>query len=471
MAFTVLDNAREIAEAFAALHRTLTSGARVHRGDIGYQGASGKAELHWQPAAGFWVCMDPVEEPIRNRYWCAYGLGDPATGPGNIVVEVNPPTSGIDRRCAGAFVRDDDGVVHLAHNGRIGGGRFGIGKAAFWEHYQGQPATVRWGTRGDVSQMVVIGRVDSPELLPALAAFVREVDRIKRVVVGVERRTAPAGGPGPARVAEVPPRTSGGDVRAITDALLALGKKLDAERPEGLQLIPTLSPESARLVVEDPFAFCLGASLDRGIPAEVAWTFPFWIKEELGHLDPHRIASMGLDELRKVLQALPRKPRYFRDAPRTVKEMARLVVEVGGGDASALWRGKTAAEVERLFRSVHGVGSGIASMVVILLEKVYKLRFTDLDHRKMNVKPDVHVIRVLGRLGVLSSGGAAGGCRATDASSQEGAAIAATRAMHPEYPGALDTPLWVIGREWCDALSPRCADCPMGHVCARTIFR
>ncbi len=67
-------------------------------------------------------------------------------------------------------------------------------------------------------------------------------------------------------------------------------------------LFRALNEEASRFVYEDPFAFALGASLDRGIRAEVAWTFPFWIREKLGHLDPQRIASMSLKEISKVLE-------------------------------------------------------------------------------------------------------------------------------------------------------------------------
>lgn len=260
--------------------------------------------------------------------------------------------------------------------------------------------------------------------------------------------------------------------RTVVRALLDFGRTVP-----GGTLMVALSEEAARLVLEEPFAFVLGASLDRGIPAEVAWTFPFWIRERLGHLDPARISTMSLEELDALLQSCPRRPRYRRDAPRTVRDAAQLVVREGQGDARALWRGRRAQDVHRTFRRIHGVGEGIASMVVVLLHRVFGVEFDDLDRRNMDVKADVHVVRVLTRLGVLgrdpptAGGGGVPECRRRG-TTNDGAvaeAIRVTRAMNPEYPGALDTPLWVIGRTWCSAFGPRCGECPVTDVCAKVV--
>jgi len=53
----------------------------------------------------------------------------------------------------------------------------------------------------------------------------------------------------------------------------------------------------------------------------------------------------------------------------------------------------------------------------------------------MDIKPDVHTMRVLYRLGVSSS-------LNTDS------AISAARLISPSYPGAIDGPLWSVGRNW-----------------------
>jgi len=60
-------------------------------------------------------------------------------------------------------------------------------------------------------------------------------------------------------------------------------------------------------------------------------------------------------------------------------------------------------DVKRTLLSVYGVGNGIANMSLILIEGVYDITFSDIDYTKMDIKPDVHTMRVLYRLGVSSS--------------------------------------------------------------------
>lgn len=235
----------------------------------------------------------------------------------------------------------------------------------------------------------------------------------------------------------------------LTEKLLTFG----SEAPVG-SLFPTVIPEAAPLVVNDPYAFAMAVCLDRGAKADVIWTIPYDIQQELGHLDPHRIYEMSMEELADLFSRLPRKPRYVNDAPQTIHDLTRIIVEKCGGDAELLWAGRRAADVNRIFRSVHGVGPGIANMGVLLIEKAFGVRFSDLDRTRMDIKPDVHTVRVLYRLGASKA-------------QTTHAAIEATRRMNPSFPGGLDGALWEIGRQWCFATNPNCADCPMSEVCAR----
>jgi len=241
------------------------------------------------------------------------------------------------------------------------------------------------------------------------------------------------------------------DLERVRQALLDCGQAFDSA-----ELFPTVIPEAAPLVVSDPYAFAIATCLDRGAKAELIWTIPYDIKKLLGHLDPHRIYQMSLEELAGLFVRLPRRPRYVNDAPRTLKELTRIVVEECGGDASKIWKGKHASEVKRTFRSIHGVGPGIASMAVLLIEAAFPIRFDDLDRRHMDIKPDVHTIRVLYRLGVSQA-------------MTEQAAVGAARRLSPEYPGALDGSLWNIGRTWCHATAPNCFECCVESICAKRI--
>jgi endonuclease III len=241
------------------------------------------------------------------------------------------------------------------------------------------------------------------------------------------------------------------DLETIKQALLDCGQIFDAQ-----ELFPTVIPEAAPLIASDPYAFAIATCLDRGTKADIIWTIPYDIQQLLGHLDPYRIYQMSLAELAEMFEKLPRRPRYVNDAPRTLKELTRIVIDECGGDASNIWQGKRASEVKRTFQSIHGVGPGIASMAVLLIERAFSIRFDDLDRRYMDIKPDVHTIRVLFRLGVSHA-------------VTEQAAIDAARRLSPEYPGTVDGALWNIGRTWCHATGPSCFMCCVEPVCAKRI--
>lgn len=72
----------------------------------------------------------------------------------------------------------------------------------------------------------------------------------------------------------------------------------------------------------------------------------------------------------------------------------------------------------------------------------------------MDVKPDVHVVRIFQPMEFINF-----------PSSQE--ALKAARKLNPDYPGALDAPAWAIGKNWCNPSEPLCAYCPVQKVCKK----
>ncbi len=235
----------------------------------------------------------------------------------------------------------------------------------------------------------------------------------------------------------------------IAALLIDLNKQANPE-----DLFPTLAPGAAEFIHANPFAFCIATCLDRGTKADIIWTIPFWISQTLGHFDPNKIYDMTLAELAAVVDRLPKKPRYVNAAPHTIQDITKIVVVQFNGKAEHIWAQHKAHEVRKVFLSVYGVGSGIANMATILIEKMYGFRFSDLDHTRMDIKPDVHTMRVLYRLGVADA-------------IQEDEAVNAARYLNPAYPGEIDGSLWHLGREFCSALRPSCIKCPMRSVCPR----
>jgi len=231
--------------------------------------------------------------------------------------------------------------------------------------------------------------------------------------------------------------------------LLEFGKTI---RPR--QLFSNIVQEAALLIEENPFAFALAAVLDRGTKSEIIWTIPYYLKTQVGNLDPQFFARKSIKELGIIFRKLPAKPRYINDAPRTVKELSEIIVNEYGGDATKMWRNRTSTYVKATFERIYGVGLGISSMIVLLLERCYGVQFDDLDHKNMNVKSDIHIVRVFSRLGFISQ-------------PSEKQALKAAIRFNPEYPGALDPPTWIIGKTWCTSFSPKCGSCPLDDVCPK----
>ncbi len=145
---------------------------------LGYQGGASEAQVYRLTALNLWAGFGQA----GNRYWNAFGLGDPNDT--SIVVEVNPPRQGINRRCSGAFAEDDDGEVYLVHRGRVGGGREGIGKSAFLNWWSGPLRDVEDDDR--TNQVVVVGRLGDEHFAARLASFVHLVHTFKAWATGSE---------------------------------------------------------------------------------------------------------------------------------------------------------------------------------------------------------------------------------------------------------------------------------------------
>lgn len=220
------------------------------------------------------------------------------------------------------------------------------------------------------------------------------------------------------------------------------------------ELFPVLEKGAASVIEENPFAFALAAVLDRGTKSEIIWTIPYYLQKKIGNPTPQFFVQRSIEELGMIFRSLPYKPRYITDAPRTVRELSQIVIKDYNGDVKRIWQDKTSTYVKATFQRIYGVGPGIASMIVLLLEKCFKIHFTDLDHRTMDVKPDVHIVRVFHRLGFISV-------------PDKTKALIAARNLNPEYPGALDAPTWVIGKKWCTSFGPQCSACPLNGICPK----
>lgn len=239
------------------------------------------------------------------------------------------------------------------------------------------------------------------------------------------------------------------NVDARVEALVRFGTTIGAN-----ELVFTNDPLIGDLLRSDPFAFLLAASIDRQMAAETAWRVPTKLRAVLGHLDLARIAEMSEDEMLAALMRIDGRPRYPRPAARTIVGAAKKVRDSYAGNARSVWQQKRAWEINRRLQEFYGIGPGIASMTVNLLASLGEITFDADDYASIDVKPDVHVIRVFYRLGFIES-------------RSEAAAVESARRLSPAYPGKLDAPTWHVGRTWCHAERPDCPGCPLSGVCPK----
>ncbi len=217
----------------------------------------------------------------------------------------------------------------------------------------------------------------------------------------------------------------------------------------------SLPKDIGDLLFTNPFAFLVGSAFDRGMIWQNAWEIPYWIHRK-GKLDASILATVGEPGLQHLLESLPVKPRYGCVAgARTLSDAADLVIRFDpGGDANAIWDRVSPSEVQKRLEAVHGIGPGIAHMIIRILRDDWG-KFEGSEH-EIDVKPDVHVMRVFKRTGLTRS-------------ENEREAVEAARRLNPTFPGELDWPAWNIGQRWCRPSRPLCGGCPLTAVCPQVL--
>ena len=308
--------------------------------------------------------------------------------------------------------------------------------------------------------------VTGPYTRTAIAALLREDDFVSWATFALARMavrtntppdTPAATGPPPAAVPPPPrvPAQRRGDQQAVVAALLRYGREWDQQRV-GREPELTPHPEANRLILDNPYAFLLGVIFDQGIPAERAWRAPYELRLRLGHLDPPRMAG-ELDAVRAAVARRPTLHRFVEEMPRWLVEAAQRVVSGYGGEAGAIWSDNPrAADLAARLRSFRGIGQKKSAMAVEILARDLGVPVRELTGS--DIAYDVHVRRVFLRTGL-----------ADDDDLDHMVEVA--RRLHPERPGELDYPAWLIGRQWCGAGTPDCALCPLAAVCPRDVLR
>jgi endonuclease III related protein len=193
---------------------------------------------------------------------------------------------------------------------------------------------------------------------------------------------------------------------------------------------------------ETPFEVCVGAILTQN----TSWSN---VERAISNLKAARVLEPGklfaLGESK--LAALIRPAGYFNVKARRLRAFLRVLVDDFGGNLERLFAGKTAAVRERLL-AINGVGPETADSMLLYAG----------GHHQFVI--DAYTKRIFQRHGW---------CRA-DASYQhlqhlcEGALEQKPRHVRLDYWQDFHAQLVNVGKDYCRARGPRCAECPLNPL-------
>ena len=96
----------------------------------------------------------------------------------------------------------------------------------------------------------------------------------------------------------------------------------------------TDDPVACKLLADDPFALLVGFAIDQQVTVPKAFAGPYVLKQRAGTLEPKKLATMDLTAAFAEKPAIHRFPGAMATR---VRELAAVVTEDYGGDASRIW--------------------------------------------------------------------------------------------------------------------------------------
>lgn len=202
-----------------------------------------------------------------------------------------------------------------------------------------------------------------------------------------------------------------------------------------------------------PHAFVTACLMDRGIKAERAWGIPYELQQRLGSFEFPFLLHVSLEELEHAMAYPTPLHRFNTMMAKNMHAAIHRISDVYNGDARAIWAGRPSSmTIVHRFLEFDGAGPKVATMAANIL--VRDLHIEVSDRYSIDVSVDVHVRRVLSRMGFVPKG------------ESDEYIIYRAREMHPEYPGVFDLVLWDLGRTQCRPQNPACTNCEWAAQCA-----
>lgn len=113
---------------------------------------------------------------------------------------------------------------------------------------------------------------------------------------------------------------------------------------DGRGVTLSVDPAADVFLAEDPNALLLGVLYDSQYATRYAFASPLRLHDRLGHLDMVRIAVEEETVLMEVFSRKPALHRFPNRYARLTRQVAVVLVEQYGGDASRIWREASGAD-------------------------------------------------------------------------------------------------------------------------------
>jgi uncharacterized HhH-GPD family protein len=130
----------------------------------------------------------------------------------------------------------------------------------------------------------------------------------------------------------------------------------------------TDSDEANALLAGDPLALLIGFALDQQVTVQKAFSGPLAIKERLGALDAHQLATIDLEPVFRERPAIHRFPGAMA---KRVSALAAHIADRYDGDAARVWTdAATPEELDANLRALPGFGDmKVGSLVAVLARR------------------------------------------------------------------------------------------------------
>ena len=134
----------------------------------------------------------------------------------------------------------------------------------------------------------------------------------------------------------------------------------------------TDDPAACKLLASDPFALLVGFAIDQQVSVQKAFAGPYVLKQRAGTLAPKKLAAMDLVPLFTEKPAIHRFPAAMAER---VRELAAVVAEDYGGDASRIWtEAKDSADLKKRIAALPGYGEMKIKSLSAVLAKQYGVK-------------------------------------------------------------------------------------------------